>query len=479
MKRVASGILWVCVWTFVLLGCGKGAGPVNSDSGPAPLKITTTSLPSGTVDMDYGPERLEATGGDGTYTWSAGPGPFPAGLTVTVDGEVSGTPRMPGYVGFTIQVNSGDGQSVSKDFSITIDGSVILASLGAGGNHTCGISTAGALYCWGRNFQGEVGDGTIVSHNTPVFIGAVEAPWSDVDAAALYTCGVTSSGAAYCWGDNTSGKLGNGTVSNSLVPVAVAGDLTFRTVSAASADFACGVTSDNLGYCWGQNDVGELGDGTTELRLVPTAVTGSLEFVDITTGSGQACGVTVASEGYCWGFNGVGQLGNGTSTTDPTASPQPVSGNVRFADISAGDSHTCGVTTDGAGYCWGSNRWGELGDGGVTRSTTPVPISGSLTLSEMSLGADYSCGLTTGGDAYCWGRNDWGNLGDGTTAGRLVPTEVSAGGLTFVSIVTGSHHTCALTAGGVAYCWGWNHDGQLGDATTADRATPVELQWLY
>ncbi|MDX1748631.1 MAG: putative Ig domain-containing protein, partial [Halobacteriales archaeon] len=322
--------------------------------------------------MEYEAQQLTASGGDGTYSWSIDSGALPSGMAMTEAGEIGGTPRIPGDRDFTVEVTSGDGQSARAEFSIPVDGSVILASLGAGGSHTCGISTAGALYCWGRNFQGELGDGTETSRNTPVLVGETLLPWSDVESASLHTCGVAAFGEAYCWGDNTSGKLGDGSVSNSLVPTRVVGDLTFRMVSASSADFTCGVTVDDDAYCWGRNDHGALGDGTTEFRMVPTAVTGGLEFVMITTGGGQACGVTVASEGYCWGFNGVGQVGNGTQTTDPITTPQPVSGGLAYRDISGGDSHTCAVTTEGAGYCWGSNRWGELGDGSVTRSSTPV-----------------------------------------------------------------------------------------------------------
>lgn len=154
--------------------------------------------------------------------------------------------------------------------------------------------------------------------------------------------------------------------------------------------------------------------------------------------------------------------------------PVPVSGGQRFAAISAGDSHTCGLTTGGAAWCWGLNQYGELGDGTTTMRLVPVPVSGGLGFASISAGG-HTCGVTPGGQAYCWGWNQFGQLGDGTTDSRLTPVSV-AGGLLFATVATGGgSHTCGVTPTGEAYCWGQNDYGVLGNGNTTDSHVPVAV----
>src|SRR5439155_1100776 len=176
-----------------------------------------------------------------------------------------------------------------------------------------------------------------------------------------------------------------------------------------------------------------------------------------------------------------GQLGDGTSGTD-RLTPVAVSGGLTFAAVSAGQFyHTCGVTTSAAAYCWGQNGSGQLGSGTTTSSLIPVAVSGGLTFAAVSAGASETCGVTTSGAAYCWGYNGYGELGTGTTTGSLIPVAVS-GGLTFAAVSVGGAgstigpHTCGVTPGGAAYCWGYNGYGQLGDGTSGtNRLTPIAV----
>ena len=194
-----------------------------------------------------------------------------------------------------------------------------------------------------------------------------------VSAGSIHNCGVTTAGAAYCWGWNGFGQLGNGTNTKSNVPVAVTGGLTFQSVSAGSIH-SCGVTTAGAAYCWGNNGHGgQLGNGTNTKSNVPVAVTGGLTFQSVSAGSIHSCGVTTAGAAYCWGNNGHGgQLGNGTNTKSNV--PVAVTGGLTFQSVSAGLQHSCGVTTAGTAYCWGENKHGRFGNGTETNSNVPVLV---------------------------------------------------------------------------------------------------------
>jgi alpha-tubulin suppressor-like RCC1 family protein len=251
--------------------------------------------------------------------------------------------------------------------------------------------------------------------------------------------------------------------------------LLFRQVS-AGFHHSCGVTSDNRAYCWGQNLFGQLGDGTTSDQPTPVAVGGGLEFRQVSAGARHTCGVTRGYVAYCWGSNASGQLGDGTITNRLT--PVAVAGGLRFRQVSAsanGD-HTCGVTPGNVAYCWGSNFNAQLGDGTTNNfRPTPVAVAGGLRFRQVSVGGVHTCGVATGNLAYCWGDNEFGQLGDGTTITRRTPVAV-AGGLRFSQVSAGENfHSCGVTSANRAYCWGTNFNGELGDGTTTDRLTPVAV----
>jgi alpha-tubulin suppressor-like RCC1 family protein len=223
-----------------------------------------------------------------------------------------------------------------------------------------------------------------------------------------------------------------------------------------------------LAGCGGSNGTGESPHGDPFLAQ------------SLTAGGGYTCGLTSGGVAYCWGRNVSGQLGDGTTTYRLT--PVPVAGRLIFTSLSAGGSHTCGLATTGAAYCWGWNGFGQLGDGTTTSSLTPVSVAGGLTFANLTttstggLFSAHSCGRTSTGVAYCWGRNALGQLGDGTTHSSLTPVPV-AGGLTFVGLSAGGSHTCGWTLQVAAYCWGWNGDGQLGDGTTTISLMPLPVRY--
>jgi alpha-tubulin suppressor-like RCC1 family protein len=199
--------------------------------------------------------------------------------------------------------------------------------------------------------------------------------FAHVSAGFGHQCGVTPAGAAYCWGESSYGVLGNGSSGYAPSPVLVLGGLTFAQVSAGQ-HHSCGVTTAGVAYCWGYGLDGQLGDGTTTYeRWSPVAVQGGLTFAQVSAGGANySCAVTTAGAAYCWGGNWLGQLGDGTTTA--RSSPVPVLGGLTFAQVSAGSGSTCGVTMDGVAYCWGYNNYGQLGNGTTTPSSVPVKVAG-------------------------------------------------------------------------------------------------------
>jgi alpha-tubulin suppressor-like RCC1 family protein len=304
-----------------------------------------------------------------------------------------------------------------------------------------------------------------------------------VSAGAYHTCGVTTDSLAYCWGDGSYGQIGNDSMQpfyRISTPVAVAGGHKFVAIS-AGADFTCAVTGAGSAYCWGSNGYGQLGDGSTTGRYHPVPVAGGHLFVAVSAGaSGHACGVTTDSAAYCWGFGNVGQLGNGTTTVF-SDTPVLVVGNHHFGQVDAGRDHSCGVASGGVTYCWGTNTFGELGDGLVHgMDSVPSPVGGGHTFIAVSAGGGHSCGITAGGPAglaYCWGHNDWGQVGNGMfDAFEPVPAQV-VGGVLFTSLSAGhDSHTCGIEAAtAAALCWGNNSTGQLGNASIVPSSTPVTV----
>jgi alpha-tubulin suppressor-like RCC1 family protein len=349
------------------------------------------------------------------------------------------------------------------------------AAIAAGGFHTCALTSAGGVKCWGYN-----------EGRTPVAVSGLASGVAAI-AGGLHSCALTSAGGVVCWGDNESGQLGNGEQGCGLVycyrstPVAVSGLASGVAAISAGWQHTCALTSAAGVVCWGAG--GTLGDGTTTTRLTPVAVSGLASGVAaISAGGGHTCALTSAGGVVCWGYNGGGQLGDGTTTTRLT--PVAVSGLASgVAAISAGGEHTCALTSAGGVVCWGANYLGQLGDGGrghcdypyyPCSSPIPVDVSGLASgVAAITAGGHHTCALTSAGGVVCWGYNRYGQLGDGTTTERDTPVDVS--GLTsgVAAIAAGGFHTCALTSVGAVKCWGRNHDFQLGDGTTTDSHTPA------
>lgn len=344
-----------------------------------------------------------------------------------------------------------------------------VAVLGVGNGHSCAVDPVGAAFCWGNNATGQVGNGAAANVMVPTAVSG-GLTFASVAAGTGHSCGLLQSGEAYCWGVNDAGQVGDGTVIPRSTPVPVTGGVQFSAI-VLSGGFTCGLrVGDGAAFCWGFGGNGQLGNGTNTNRPVPTAVTGGHLFSALSTGGSHTCGLKTDGTVFCWGFNGNGRLGDGTTTNRLV--PTAVTGGFTFMALSAGGSHTCGIVTGGAGYCWGSGAGGRLGNGAVTDQLVPFAVSGTLVLSAVSAHLTHSCALAAGGAAHCWGGNASGQLGDGTNTTRMAPTAV-VGGLSYSAIAAGGDHTCARSSGGGAYCWGRNDLGMVGDGTGLARNRPV------
>ena len=385
-----------------------------------------------------------------------------------------------------------------------------VSLVSAGDNHTCAVK-GGALFCWGNNSLGQLGDGSNTDRKIPVAVKNMGSDLSFVSAGSNHTCAVKG-GELFCWGSNNSGQLGDGSTTSREIPVAVlgvggsAGDgssLSDVSSVAGGGAYTCAVKGKGGAlFCWGNNSLGQLGDGSTTTSKIPVAVSDmGRDVSSVTAGDLHACAVKGGAL-FCWGTGNGGELGDG-STTLIRKIPLAVLGvggsagdGSSLSDVSSvsgGGNHTCAVK-GGALFCWGRSGSGQLGDGSTTNRKIPVAVLGvggsagdgsSLSdVSSVSGGGNHTCAVK-GGALFCWGKNNSGRLGDGSTTNRKIPLAVlgvggSAGdgsSLSDVSsVAAGDFHTCAIKSAKL-YCWGDNGDGRLGDGTTAHKATPVAVNF--
>ncbi len=371
----------------------------------------------------------------------------------------------------TITARVGEIQATTAVTVSTLD----VTSVSAGFDHNCALTSAGKAYCWGypqNGLHSVIQPGHAVSYTQPRPVKG-DFTFHSIAAGFEHTCALSIAGKAYCWGANEYGQLGNGTTSGSDVPTEVSTDVTFKSLSIGGGH-TCGLTLDGVAYCWGSNSSWLLGDGSNVDRSVPVLVSGDLRFTQLSAGVIFSCGILEAGEAYCWGNNRYGQFGNGTDSGGDF--PVPAASGLLFESISSGSSTACGVTAEGDGYCWGRNDLGQLGDGSTIDRWSPVLVSGGLKFQSLSSAPwRHSCGVTTDDAGYCWGFNEEGQLGDGSTVDRLAPVPVS-GGHAFASLGAGDSHGCGLTLSGSVLCWGGSVYGQLGNGSAAgSQLTPVRI----
>ena len=299
-----------------------------------------------------------------------------------------------------------------------------------------------------------------------------------ITAGASHTCALTAVGAVKCWGRNHRGQLGDGTTTNSIAPVAVTGLSSGVIAISAGLDHTCAVTSAGAVKCWGYNPFGQLGNSSTTNSSTPVNVTGlSTGIAAIAAGgTGHTCALTTTGAVKCWGNNSAGQLGNSSTTNSST--PVDVTGlSAGVTAITTGDLHTCALTTAGGVKCWGYNYYGQLGFVNPgDESIIPGDVTGLTTgVTAITAGVYHTCALTTAGAVKCWGYNWYGQLGNSSTADAISPVNVTGLTTGIAAIAAGGYYTCALTTAGGMKCWGTGGYGGLGDGTMSDRTSPVNV----
>ena len=356
----------------------------------------------------------------------------------------------------------------------------ISAALAIGASHSCAITNSGGVICWGANNYGQLGDGTNAQRLTPVNVVGLSSGVVQISAGENHTCARTNAGAVYCWGRNSYGGLGDGTTTDRSSPVLVSGmtdnvsDIAAGIFHTCAAKFDAASSSTRV-WCWGLNDEGQLGNNTQINSNTPVLIAGHTAL-KVSAGGQHSCLTAYSGLLKCWGWNALGQLADGTTTRRlvPWPGPQGLS----FSELSVSVNHGCGVTAAGAVGCWGDDASGQLGRGSKgTYSTQGLVVPGlSSGVSKIAAGGYHNCVLTSANGVKCWGDNSDGQIGSGSNVNSLPsPTDVLGltSGVSFVA--SGIAHSCAVMQSGTVKCWGDNSSGQLGDNSTTDRRTPVEV----
>ncbi len=373
-----------------------------------------------------------------------------------------------GRVGATVAVGTG---GTFGDAGKTASEKLVAKMIASNGiDDNCALLNDGTVRCWGRNDTGQLGDGTTTNSSVPVIASGITNAVA-VAAGDSHTCALLADGTVQCWG-GTEGS----------VPVTISGISTAITVSAGGSD-TCVVLSDATVQCWGSNEAGELGNGTTTYTYSsgPVTVSGISTASAVVGGGQHVCALLSGGTVQCWGYNGFGELGNGTTTY--SSLPVTVSSITNATAVSGGGHDSCAVLSGGTIQCWGNNDSGALAET-ATSSDVPVTISGITNAVAVTTNQIDTCALLNDGTIRCWGFNGYGELGNGTTAvisqvisanfymQNVVTVPVTVTGITnAVAIDVG----CALLANGTVQCWGDNRYGQLGNGTTTNSSVPVTV----
>jgi alpha-tubulin suppressor-like RCC1 family protein len=327
----------------------------------------------------------------------------------------------------------GDGTMQNSSVLVPVSGLSTVTALAAGDEFACAVLADGTARCWGLGESGQRGDGQFSTFALePVQVAGLTNAVT-ISAGYGHACALIADGTMRCWGSNAHGQLGNPSTGpgGSAVPVAVTG-LTGIVAITAGAYHTCALRSDTTLSCWGDNTQGQLGNGTRTSASSPVAVNNINNVRAVSGGGVHTCAALNDGSAYCWGENEFGQLGNGTFRD--SQNPVPVTDITTAVGVSAGWRHACVVLAEGAVRCWGQNAFGQLGDGTVTGAGTPTQVAGLTRAIAVNAGWwHHSCALLDDGAVQCWGTNEWGQFGNGTTTSSTTPITMTGTGVSWTS----------------------------------------------
>lgn len=380
----------------------------------------------------------------------------------------------------------------------TVATSARFTSLSAGLTFTCGIRESDKkLLCWGFNQYGNLGNNVTTNAKVPV-----ESHLDDVkfvSAGGNTTCALNSIGVLYCWGEDANGQSGQGMMAQSSSPVTIDRGIKYSFIDSGLFYHSCGILEQGTLKCWGNNGNGQIGDRTTFAKSFPVEVDRGTKYKFVNTGFYHTCGITSEGQLKCWGANGATfRLGDGL--TQSRAIPKAVSSNLKFKKVSAAYGHSCALSEQGKIYCWGENNGGVLGDGSLENRSVPTEVNSSDIYQDVQVNYYTSCALTLAGALHCWGNNvlspshiDPTNEYEQLTRGRTrfcgrtktgedrcwTGTNMQSSVLTLPAAVAGPKrfiqsgysHYCYLNEAQTVSCWGNNTFGQLGDSSITDTSS--------
>ncbi len=453
----------IATTTYTINGT-TGGGCVNSTTVTVTVnpRPTITVSPS-SVAVCFGSSTTLSASGASSYNWSPS-----TGLSSTTGANVITNPT----VATTYSVVGTDVTGCSNTATVTV--SVNAIPISAGGSHSivlyCGLC-GGGVVSNGLNSSGQLGNGTITQRTSPFPVSGLSGTTKAVSAGNTHSLFLKSDGTVWSTGLNTNGQLGDGTLTNKTTPVQIS---TLAGVTAVSAGTSHSLFLKNDGTVWavGLNTNGQLGDGTLIQKTIPVQVSGLTGVISISAGGSHS--LFLKNDGTVWavGLNSNGQLGDGTLTRRTV--PVLVSSITNTTGIAAGGTHSLFLKNDGSVRATGLNTNGQLGDGTTTRKTVPTLISSLFNITAVSAGSSFSSFLRSDGVVWACGLNTNGQLGDGTLTQRTLPVQVSGlSGIT--AIEAGNTHALFLKNNGIAYGCGRNANGQLGDGTTTQRTIPVQV----
>ena len=500
-----SRLLWISslALALALAGCGRGSqtdaattNDVGGDGGNPSSDGQDAPLDKGAeASSDVGADGLDAGGGDTNPEAGDGGADVPSVAEPPVDaaamdrGEIaadSAADRAPDAADAPID-STGDRVDGPSDAAANVDRvyadafdtgypSIKVAQIAVGWDDVFARMDDGTVRAWGSNYQNALGFAKTSTYElrpvvVPNLTGVI-----DIEAAEMsFGCALLTGDNGVCWGNNNQGQLGDGTMSIRAAATPIV-DLVGPLELVTGGWFACARLMDSTMKCWGDNGYGQLGFSTLGADVMqPTAVPGMTGVTQMAAGQSHTCVLLADRTVSCWGLNSAGELGDSTMLS--RYQPMPVPGLSDVVQVAADYTGSCALVASGAVWCWGFNRDGEVGDGSMAeQQLVPARALGISDAVRIAAGDTHNCALLRNGTVMCWGNNRYGQLGDGTTASHPTPEPVMAIG-DAVDIDARGPNTCVILSDRSVRCWGWGTSGQLGNGGTANSPIPVEPAW--